>query len=109
MIQSSPLLSGPSDLLVLLALRRSRLHRWGIAQRLQQLSRDVLQLDDTSVSVSLRRLQERGWVDVELKPSEPSAPVHVYRLTRLGRQQFKRFKEDYARVAAAIARLIERA
>ena len=109
MIQSSPLLSGPSDLLVLLVLRRSRLHRWGIAQRLQQLSRDVVQLDDASVSVSLRRMQERGWVDVELQPSELSDPIHVYRLTRLGRQQFKRFKAEYTRVTAAIARLIERA
>ena len=109
MIQSSPLLSGPSDLLVLLVLRRSRLHRWGIAQRLQQLSHDVVQLDDASVSASLRRMRNQGWVDVELKPSEVSDPIHVYRLTQLGRQQFKRFKADYVRVSAAIGELIERA
>lgn len=108
MIQPSPLLSGPSDLLVLAALRRARLHRWGIAQRLQELSRDVVQLDDVSVSDSLRRLQERGWVDVELEPSECSDPIRVYRMTRLGREQGKRIKAEYFRVASTIARLIER-
>jgi PadR family transcriptional regulator PadR len=64
MIQSSPFLIGSSDLLVLLVLRRTHLHCWGIVQRLQQLSRDAVQLDENAVHVSLNQMQSSGWVEV---------------------------------------------
>ena len=109
MVRQSDLLSGSSDLLVLRVLRRSRMHRWGIARCLQQLSRDVLQLDGMSLSASLRRMEERGWVNVELAPAESSDPVHVYRLTRLGHRQFKRVEAEYTRITQAIAQVMKRA
>lgn len=97
-------------MLVLQVLRRTRLHRWGIARYLQELSGDVVQLDGASLSASLRRLEERGWVDVERRvPVESSDPVPVYRLTRLGHRQFKTVEAEYTRITQAIARVMKRA
>jgi DNA-binding PadR family transcriptional regulator len=107
-MQPSPFLGGPTELLVLLVLRRARLHGWGIMLRLQQLSRDGVQLDELAVSSTLRRLQERGWVEAEVKTVEATLTVPVYRLTRQGRQHCKQLREEYARITTAIARLMLR-
>lgn len=109
MMRQSDLLSGSSDMLVLRVLRRARMHRWGIARSLQQLSCDVVQLDGPSLAASLRRMEDRGWVDVERAPARSSDPVPVYRLTRLGHRQFKRVEADYARITQAIAQIMKRA
>jgi DNA-binding PadR family transcriptional regulator len=99
---------GPTDLLVLLVLRRARLHGRGIARRLQQLSCDGVQLDDMAVSATVGRLLARGWIEAEGATAENSPPVPIYRLTQLGRQHCKRLREEYARMAAAIACLLQR-
>lgn len=109
MMRQSDLLSGSSDMLVLRVLRRTRMHRWEIARSLQQLSRDVVQLDGASLATSLRRMEERGWVDVERATAESSDSVPVYRLTRLGHRQFKRVEAEYIRITQAIAQVMKRA
>jgi DNA-binding PadR family transcriptional regulator len=109
MMRQSDLLSGSSDMLVLRVLRRARMHRWGIARSLQHLSRDVVQLDGMSLEASLRRMEEQGWVDVEVTPAASSHPVPVYRLTRLGHRQFKRVEAEYTRITQAIAQVMKRA
>ena len=61
-------LQGTLDLLVLRVLRRSSMHGWGIAQEIQQISHDVLQVNQGSLYPALRRLEERGWIDTEWAP-----------------------------------------
>lgn len=107
MIRQSELLTGPADMLVLRVLGRARLHPWGITQRLQQLSHDVVQLDDSSLAASLRRMRERGWVDLAPRSEANGDPVPTYRLTRLGRRQFKRFVAEYERISVAIAHVMK--
>lgn len=109
MIQSSPLLLGSCDLLVLLILRRARLHCWGIAQRVQQLSRDAVQLNEHAVNVSLDRMQQCGWVEMVRRRGTAHGAVPVYRLTRLGLRQFELFQVEYHRVTKGIARIMRAA
>src|SRR5919107_507088 len=80
-------LQGTLDLLVLRVLRRDSMHGWGIAQEIQQISRDVLQVNQGSLYPALRRLEERGWIDAEWGTSDNNRRARYYKLTAAGRKQ----------------------
>jgi len=100
-------LHGHLDLLVLNALARSPMHGWGIAQRLQAISRDVFQIGQGSIYPALRRLEAEGWIVAEWKVSEAGRRARYYSLTKSGHRQLARERESWAEFAAAVTRLIE--
>jgi PadR family transcriptional regulator len=100
-------LHGHLDLLVLHALASGPMHGWAIAQRLQAISRDVLQIGQGSIYPALRRLEAEGWIVAEWKVSEAGRRARFYALTRSGRRQLVRERESWEEFVAAVTRLIE--
>jgi transcriptional regulator len=100
-------LHGHLDLLVLHALARGPMHGWGVAQRLQAISRDVFQIGQGSIYPALRRLEAEGWIAAEWKVSEAGRRARYYSLTRSGRRQLAREREGWEEFVAAVTRLIE--
>lgn len=109
MEKKTDLLQGTLDLLILKTLALEPLHGWGITQRIQQISRDVLQVQQGSLYPALHRLENRGWVDSEWRASEKNRQAKYYRLTRAGRRQLEIETENWERIAAAIARVLQTA
>ena len=102
----APLPGGVLDLLILQALSRERLHGYGIAQHIQQRSRDVLEIGEGTLYPTLQRLLVKGWVSAEWGVSENNRKARYYTLTKLGRKQLERELTQYKVVAAAGARVI---
>lgn len=84
---ASDRLQGTLDLLILRVLHRGANHGWGIANQIQQLSRDVLRVNQGSLYPALGRLEERGWIAAEWGASENNRRARFYRLTAAGRRQ----------------------
>jgi transcriptional regulator len=82
------------------------LHGYGIAQRLQQWSGSVLQLNQGTLYPALLRLEQRGWISSKWGTSENNRRARYYALTRAGRRQLARETEEWHRMAAIIARLL---
>ena len=100
-------LQGTLDLMVLKTLdTMGSLHGYGIAQRLQQLSGSVLQLNQGTLYPALLRLEQRGWISSKWGTSENNRRARYYALTRAGRRQLARETEEWHRMAAIIARLL---
>lgn len=100
-------LQGTLDLMVLKTLEAmGPLHGYGIAQRLQQVSEDLLQVNQGTLYPALLRLEQRGWVRSEWGTSENNRRARYYRLTRAGRKQLHRETEEWRRMAAVIGRLL---
>jgi PadR family transcriptional regulator PadR len=96
------LVQGTVDLLILKAISTEPLHGWAIAQRIGQLSRDVLQLQQGSLYPALQRLERRGWITASWGASENNRRARFYRLTKAGRAQLGREEADWERLSAAI-------
>lgn len=95
-------------MLILRSLARmGPMHGYGIAQHIQQMSEDVLQVEEGSLYPALQRMLIKGWVAAEWKQSENNRRARYYRLTPLGRKQMAREVGKFERVMAAIARVIE--
>jgi transcriptional regulator len=77
---------GTLDLLILKALSLAPMHGWGIAQRLEQLSRDALRVGQGSLYPALQRLEEKGWIDSEWRTTDQNRPAKYYELTAAGRR-----------------------
>src|SRR5687768_1033731 len=99
-------LQGTLDLLVLRVLRRSAMHGWGIAQEIQQISREVLQVNQGSLYPALRRLEERGWIDAEWGTSDNNRRARYYTLTKAGRKQLVSQTQQWRRLSGAITRIL---
>ncbi|HEV8498595.1 MAG TPA: PadR family transcriptional regulator [Gemmatimonadaceae bacterium] len=95
-------LQGTLDLLVLKTLALEPMHGWGIAQRIQQLSREALTVGQGSVYPALLRLQNRGLIDNEWGVSENNRRARYYRITALGRKELKAETDDWRRYAQAV-------
>jgi transcriptional regulator len=102
----SDLLQGTLDVLVLKTLQAGPMHGWGISQRIQQLSRDVLQVHQGSLYPALQRLEANGWVTAEWGNSENNRRARFYSLTRAGRRQLAEETENWERLSAAVARVL---
>jgi len=100
------LLAGTLDLVVLRTLALGPMHGYGIAQRIQQISRDVLQINQGSLYPALLRLEQQGWIRSEWGTSDNNRRARFYSLTRTGRRQLAAETERWARFSEAIGRLL---
>ncbi len=102
------LLQGTLDLLILRTLQSGdSLHGWAISERIQQISQDVLQVNQGSLYPALHRLEHHGWIEAEWGVSELGRRARFYRLTTAGRKQLQQETDDWARLIAAIGRVLE--
>jgi PadR family transcriptional regulator PadR len=101
------LLPGTLDMLLLKTLSLGPMHGYGIAQRIQQVSKDVLQVEEGSLYPALQRLLIKGWVEAEWKQTENNRRARYYRLTAAGRKQLKAEAENFGRLMSAITRVMQ--
>ncbi len=104
--ERSDLLQGTLDVLVLKTLSTGAMHGWGIAARIQQLSQDVLEVNQGSLYPALHRLEQKGWISAEWGSSENNRRARFYTLTRSGRRQLADETESWERFSAAIGRVL---
>jgi PadR family transcriptional regulator PadR len=105
--KTSEVLQGTLDLMILKTLHAlGPLHGFGIARRLEQVSRDVLQLNEGTVYTSLLRLQQQGWITAEWGTSENNRKAKFYSITRRGRKQLEVETENWERISDVIARVL---
>lgn len=97
------LLQGTLDMLVLRVLNAGPMHGWGIAQRIQILSKEVLQIEEGSIYPALYRMEHKGWIKAEWGQSENNRRAKFYELTKEGRSQLASEARDWMRICAAIA------
>jgi transcriptional regulator len=105
---STDLLQGTLDLLILQTLSLEPMHGWGVAQRIQQVSKDALQVGQGSLYPALYRLEYRGWIKSEWGNSENNRKAKFYRLTAAGRKQLDFELKTWDRVSAAIGLVLGR-
>jgi transcriptional regulator len=104
----SEVLQGTLDLMILKTLQAlGPLHGFGIARRLEQVSEDVLRLNEGTVYTSLLRLQQSGWISSEWGVSENNRKARYYAITRTGRRQLARETENWERIAGVIGRVLQ--
>jgi len=105
---STDLLQGTLDLLILQTLALGPMHGWGVAQRIQQVSNDVLQIGQGSLYPALYRLEYKGWIRAEWGNSENNRKAKFYRLTTAGQKQLESELESWNKLSAAIALVLAR-
>ena len=103
---NSDQLHGTLDLLVLRTLRGGPQHGYGIAQRLHQLSDEVLQVEEGSLYPALYRMEQRGWIASEWAITDMNRRARFYKLTRAGRRQVEAETGSWQRLSGAIDRVI---
>jgi transcriptional regulator len=103
------LLQGTLDLLILRTLRLAPMHGWAISERIQQISEEVLQVNQGSLYPALHRLEHHGWIKAKWGVSELGRRARFYELTAAGRKQLEVEKENWALLTAAIGRVLESA
>src|SRR5215831_726673 len=103
------LLQGTLDLLILRTLASGAMHGWGISQRLQQISEDVLQVNQGSLYPALYRLEQQGWVASSWGDSENNRRARFYSLTKSGRRQLAEETANWERISTAVARVLQHA
>src|SRR5258708_30298125 len=109
MDQQLDLLKGTLDLLILRTLQGGAMHGWAISERIQQISQDVLQVNQGSLYPALHRLEHQGWIQAEWGISELGRRARFYHLTTAGRKQLQIESENWARLTTAIGRILESA
>lgn len=103
------LLQGTLDLLILRTLQGGAQHGWAISERIQQISEDVLRVNQGSLYPALHRLEHQGWIVADWGISELGRRARFYRLTPKGRKQLDAERESWTRLTAAIGRVLEMA
>jgi PadR family transcriptional regulator PadR len=103
------LLQGTLDLLILRALRTETMHGWAVSERIQQISQDVLQVNQGSLYPALHRLEHHGWIKAEWRISELGRRARFYSLTGSGRKQLELEAENWNKLSEAIARVLRMA
>jgi PadR family transcriptional regulator, regulatory protein PadR len=108
--RSAPdLLPGTLDLLILRTLQSHPMHGWAISERIQQISQEVLQINQGSLYPALHRLEHQGWVEAEWAISELGRRAKYYQLTASGRKQLEIEASAWERMATAISRVMKHA
>jgi len=102
-----PIPQGTLDMLILQILSLEPAHGYGIAQRVEQISRSMVQFNQGSLYPALHRLQQKGWLRAEWKPSETGRDAKFYALTPAGRRQLVIEKESWARLSAAVSLIFD--
>ena len=105
--EKSEVLQGTLDLMILKALHAlGPLHGFGIARRIEQISEDVLQLNEGTVYTSLLRLQQQGWIESKWGTSENNRKARYYSITRSGKKQLELETENWERISGVIERVL---
>ena len=100
---------GTLDLLILRTVALEPQHGWAISERIQQISSDVLQIQQGSLYPALHRLERRGWIAARWGTSENNRRAKYYALTSKGRKQLEAEKDAWRKLAAAVAQVLETA
>ena len=102
----SDLVQGTLDLLILKTISLEPQHGWAIAKRIQQISNEVLQVQQGSLYPALHKLEQEGWIAAEWKQTENNRRAKFYSLTRLGRKQLESEAAHWERLSSAISRVV---
>jgi PadR family transcriptional regulator, regulatory protein PadR len=105
----SELLQGTLDLLIMKVVALGPIHGYGIAQRIRQISKDVLQVQQGSLYPALHRLEKRGWLDSAWRESENGRQAKFYKLSAKGRKQLKEEQQSWQRLTDAIGLILKTA
>lgn len=105
----SELLQGTLDMLILKVAALGPIHGYAIAQRIRQISKDVLQVQQGSLYPALHRLEKRGWLQSAWRESENGRPAKFYRLSPKGRKQLAEEEISWQRLSGAIALILQTA
>lgn len=103
------LVQGTLDLLILKTICAEPKHGWAIAKRIQEVSRETLQIQQGSLYPALHRLEQQGWIQAEWKATETGRMAKFYSLTRPGRKQFEKELESWTRLSSAINLVVQEA
>ena len=103
------LLQGTLDMLVLKALSLGPMHGYGVGQRIQQTSDDILKVEEGSLYPALYRIEQQGWIESEWGVSENNQRAKFYKLTRKGRKQLQIEEENWDRLADAVFKVMRTA
>jgi transcriptional regulator len=101
------MVQGTLDLLILKTLALEPMHGWAIAQRIQQISDDVLQVQQGSLYPALHRLEQQGWISAEWGASDHNRRAKYYSLTRTGRRHLVLEARSWSRLSTAISAIVE--
>jgi len=104
---NTDVIQGTLDLLILKTLSLEPMHGFGIARRVEQVSRGVFKVNPGSLLVALQRLERAGWIDAAWRDTENARRAKFYTLTRAGRKQLEHEAAEWERRVSAIARLLE--
>jgi transcriptional regulator len=104
---NTDVIQGTMDMLILKTLSLEPMHGFGIARRVEQVSRGVFKVNPGSLLTALNRLERAGWLDAEWRDTANSRRAKYYRLTRSGKRQLEVETADWARRAAAVARILK--
>ncbi len=104
---STDLLQGTLDVLILKTLALEPMHGWGVAQRIQQMSKDVLQIGQGSLYPALHRLEYKGWIQSDWGASDNNRRAKYYSLTRKGRKRLEAELATWERLSKAIGLVLE--
>ena len=108
-IEKSDLLQGTLDMLILKIVTLGPIHGYGISQRLRQISKEVLLVQQGSLYPALHRLEKRGWLAAEWGESENGRQAKFYKLSAKGKQQLKKEESNWNRLAGAVANILQTA
>ena len=97
-----PIPQGTLDMLILQIVSLEPAHGYGIAQRLEQISKSVVQVNQGSLYPALHRLEQRGWLQADWRESETGREAKFYSLTRAGHKQLRSEKDSWARLTGAV-------
>ena len=109
MTRPTDLVQGTLDLLIMRTIATEKLHGWAIAQRIQLLSRDVLQINQGSLYPALQRLERQGWITADWGVSETNRRARFYRLTAAGHRRLQQERDDWERLSSAISLVLRNA
>ena len=98
---------GTLDLLILKTLGLEPLHGWAISERIEQISREALQVGQGSLYPALHRLERRGWIDAEWRTTDNNRRAKYYRLTRAGKKQLESEVDAWRRLTAAVGHVLD--
>lgn len=105
--ENKDVIQGTLDMLILKTLSLEPMHGFGIARRMEQVSRGVFRINPGSLLTALQRLERAGWLDSEWRQTENARRAKYYSLTRAGKKQLEIETADWTRRASAVARLLK--
>lgn len=109
MSPSGDVLQGTLDVLILKTVALEPMHGWGIAQRIQQISKEVLQIQQGSLYPALYRLERKGLIRAEWGASDNNRKAKYYSITKTGREQLEKEQAQWERLSSAVSLILQRA